>query len=677
MIIALSMMITAWIAPLQAGQMTDGTFFIFSDVLTGGATTVSVNDPYTVNGSLGQALINIETAEDPGNYSTNAGFWFANQYGETIVNFKSFDESVEESCQVTATLVLNSTDHERVTVTISLPDNSQYNVIYDGGTYDQEDGSFDVVFETDEDEATFIFQAIDDDEGEEDEDHHLIIQEVENATAGFINNQTITILKNDFYQLTGTVKYVGTQTGEFYVCAYKQGEETPYCFDDEWHSFTSEKPFEIEVEPGSYSLVARINTIGSNIEIDTWEPYGAYTSTIIEINNDDYDNDPIIVVSMIDPKELYEEDNQFIGPELTYEEWIDRLYPALSDGDLYTINGNPDEDYDRDGYTNFQEFLNGTNPFIADPKYVYDGYDPGFDEDDTDNDIMTNYQMVFTNPVKPSVLPSENDSFLIDVFYTNSNNNLTTTGLGLAIHFDSDLFDCTAIDNVFAQGAGNLQDITTTALDEDISWHRDDYDDTNAMITLGWVGEGGSPSWPGPEYELPLKLCTLKFTTKSVANALTYGDTSVIRFTATSYDVRYSFYASPTIVDFDKFSFDIDGNGKMDPFTDGILIIRYLYEMLFTSSQDDVIGTGAVRTSSEQIWTYLNDNREELDIDGNNDPDTLTDGIMILRYMNELSIFGGEDPPPTGDNAQRVTEAQIEPFIKQHIPKTLSIQPKE
>ena len=50
---------------------------------------------------------------------------------------------------------------------------------------------------------------------------------------------------------------------------------------------------------------------------------------------------------------------------------------------------------------------------------------------------------------------------------------------------------------------------------------------------------------------------------------------------------------------------DIDGDGKYDPFTDGLLVLRYLMGLRGTALVSGAVAQGATRSTAEQIETYL------------------------------------------------------------------------
>ena len=115
------------------------------------------------------------------------------------------------------------------------------------------------------------------------------------------------------------------------------------------------------------------------------------------------------------------------------------------------------------------------------------------------------------------------------------------------------------------------------------------------------------------------------------------------------------------------FSFDIDQDEEAKALTDGLLVIRHL----FGFSGDSLI-TGATsgsgqRTSPEEIASFLNDASSELDIDGDGEDKALTDGLLLIRY---LFGFTGESltTGAIGSGASRTTSEEIQAYISERIP---------
>ena len=87
------------------------------------------------------------------------------------------------------------------------------------------------------------------------------------------------------------------------------------------------------------------------------------------------------------------------------------------------------------------------------------------------------------------------------------------------------------------------------------------------------------------------------------------------------------------------FDLDIDDDGKTDALTDGLLVIRYMFGFSGNSLTSGAIGSGANRSSAQDIETLLAASTTELDIDGDGSTEALTDGLLIIR---ELFGFSGD-----------------------------------
>jgi hypothetical protein len=78
---------------------------------------------------------------------------------------------------------------------------------------------------------------------------------------------------------------------------------------------------------------------------------------------------------------------------------------------------------------------------------------------------------------------------------------------------------------------------------------------------------------------------------------------------------------------------DIDLDGEIEPLTDGILALRYMFgfrdETLIASAVDLLCD----RCEADEIEDYIASILPLLDIDDNNDVDALTDGVLIVRYL--------------------------------------------
>jgi hypothetical protein len=113
---------------------------------------------------------------------------------------------------------------------------------------------------------------------------------------------------------------------------------------------------------------------------------------------------------------------------------------------------------------------------------------------------------------------------------------------------------------------------------------------------------------------------------------------------------------------------DVGANGQPDALTDGILILRYLFGFTGEQLVDKSLGPGATRTDPGEIVALLTGAKETmLDVDANGAADALTDGTLILRY---LFGFRGEAlvEDAVAPNATRTTPSEIQDFLDQFDP---------
>ncbi|MDC0938944.1 M4 family metallopeptidase [Pseudomonadales bacterium] len=114
-------------------------------------------------------------------------------------------------------------------------------------------------------------------------------------------------------------------------------------------------------------------------------------------------------------------------------------------------------------------------------------------------------------------------------------------------------------------------------------------------------------------------------------------------------------------------SFDVDENLEAQPLTDGLLVMRHLFGFSGDALISDAVTVGANRESSEAIAKYLAEGDLELDIDGNGKAEPLTDGLLLIRYLYE---FSGESliKGAIGAGATRDTAEEVEAYIKERVP---------
>ena len=78
---------------------------------------------------------------------------------------------------------------------------------------------------------------------------------------------------------------------------------------------------------------------------------------------------------------------------------------------------------------------------------------------------------------------------------------------------------------------------------------------------------------------------------------------------------------------------DVDGNGLLDPLTDGLLILRDHFGFTGTSLTAGAVGANCSRCDGTSITNYLTGLGLVLDIADNGVLDPLTDGLLTLRFL--------------------------------------------
>ena len=115
------------------------------------------------------------------------------------------------------------------------------------------------------------------------------------------------------------------------------------------------------------------------------------------------------------------------------------------------------------------------------------------------------------------------------------------------------------------------------------------------------------------------------------------------------------------------FSFDVDESQAAQPLTDGLLVIRHLFGFSGDALTADAVDGLAGRAASEDITVFLTDADAELDIDGNGKSEPLTDGLLLIRYLfgfsGEALISGA-----IGSGAERNTAEVVEAYIEARVP---------
>ena len=107
---------------------------------------------------------------------------------------------------------------------------------------------------------------------------------------------------------------------------------------------------------------------------------------------------------------------------------------------------------------------------------------------------------------------------------------------------------------------------------------------------------------------------------------------------------------------------DVDDDGLTLPLTDALLILRYVFGFRDSTLITGAVGAGAERDTAPEIEAYIATILGSLDIDGNGSVEPLSDGLLILRYL-----FGFRDATlitgAIGSGATRTTAPEIEAYL--------------
>ncbi len=119
------------------------------------------------------------------------------------------------------------------------------------------------------------------------------------------------------------------------------------------------------------------------------------------------------------------------------------------------------------------------------------------------------------------------------------------------------------------------------------------------------------------------------------------------------------------------FNLDVEGNAPVSSATatnDGLLILRYMMGMSGAALvSGNVVSGDATRNTAAALTAYLDNLKPKLDIDGNGQVDPLTDGLLISRYLLNIrgpALIAGA----VGVDATRTTFMAIENYLAGLLP---------
>jgi len=112
---------------------------------------------------------------------------------------------------------------------------------------------------------------------------------------------------------------------------------------------------------------------------------------------------------------------------------------------------------------------------------------------------------------------------------------------------------------------------------------------------------------------------------------------------------------------------DIDGNGRFDALTDGLLVLRSMFGLDGSALVTGTIASDAIYTDSVDIESRIETLGYLADIDGNGQINALTDGLLTLRYLFGLQGDTLINGVVAGD-ATRKTAEEIEAHLETLMP---------
>jgi hypothetical protein len=192
----------------------------------------------------------------------------------------------------------------------------------------------------------------------------------------------------------------------------------------------------------------------------------------------------------------------------------------------------------------------------------------------------------------------------------------------------------------------------------------DNNTDTDKFILFGWASLNGD--WPNSN--LPASLVDVVFNVSWEAFDQA-SITTPINFSKVSTTEGYNFEATNYSLNVLPATWDFDGNGQADALTDGLILLRHAFGISGSSLTDGVISLNATMTPGE-VGVAVKKASVIADIDGNGHFDALTDGLLLLRYMFDIN---GEalTKDVVSASALRSSSESIGQYIELYMPNNL------
>ncbi len=250
-------------------------------------------------------------------------------------------------------------------------------------------------------------------------------------------------------------------------------------------------------------------------------------------------------------------------------------------------------------------------------------------------------------------------SVQIDIGYNTSNQDSTTTGLGFRLHYNSNLIDVSEVNYTLPKDL--LVDLTGPFQDSE---NHDNDVSTDQYYSVGWASLYGD--WPNES--LPSKVLSLQFDINHLID-INQMNSTPINFSATAIASGYQFSAQNYNLEFIDSTWDFDGSCHADALTDGLILLRYGFDLHGENLISGVMDPDSTMTAAE-VEAKIENAANIIDIDGDGEFSALTDGLLLLRYLFDLS---GQNliSDVISPTAIRNSVDQITQHLEQYMPNCL------
>jgi beta-glucanase (GH16 family) len=340
-------------------------------------------------------------------------------------------------------------------------------------------------------------------------------------------------------------------------------------------------------------------------------------------------------------------------------EWSDLDGDGFGDNaDLFPNDATESSDTDGDGVgDNADVFPDDANETIDSDG---DGVGDNMDTSPLDPNASLQLQSV---SVSNNPKPSRGAGFTLDVSYDVTSNDNTLTGIGLRVHYDSSKISFVRVSNYIVQDniiKGDVSQPDTEDFDNNPS--------TDRYVIFAWV----SVTTEFPNVTLPANLLSLDFVVESNV-ALQNIEYTTIGFSSGSNHTNFGFLGNDYQLQITPATWDIDRNGETDALTDGLLMLRHTFGLTGDALLDAAVANNSPLSHTEIIDSIAT-TMAIADIDGNGKVDALTDGLLLLRYLFDLNGASLVNDAVAID-ATRFSHYDIEEYIARYMSAANMVQP--